>query len=220
MTTTFSPCRELLALLLPAYKLCRGFAGACAGAARWKPQAGHVPRGFVGALGELAEVELVLLIAEPGDPHVGERHQAQTPAEYVEDACAYAFTQFERGTDLFHRNMRGILSSCWPGMPLREQLRKTWISETYLCSAMKEGGSVPAASWRACAADYLAPQLRLLSDRVVVALGAKAQQRTRMFPQVHPAGAVAPPGCNFAGVRESWAAIPGYLKEAGRATSR
>jgi hypothetical protein len=172
---------------------------------------GHVPRGFVGALGTLEEIELVLLIAEPGNPYSSERHTGSNPTEFIEGVCAYAFQQYERRTDLIHRNVRGILDRCWPGLTLRDQFRKTWISETYLCSAVREGGSVPAASWRVCVNDYLSPQLRLLPDRVVVALGKKAQQRAASFPFVHKAGAVSPPGCNFAGVKTSWDAIPGYL---------
>jgi len=210
---SFLPCPELLAIMTPAYGPCREFAAACGAAARWHPGSGQVPRGFVGALGTLAEVELVLLIAEPGDPLPGERHGGSTANEFVEDTCAYTFAQLQRGTDLFHRNLRGILNSCWPGLDLRQQLHKAWISETYLCSARVEGGTVPASSWRACASDYLAPQLRLLADRVIVALGSKAQQRTTGFSGIHRAGAVAPPGCNFAGVRASWDAIPGYLAE-------
>lgn len=170
-----------------------------------------MPRGFIGALGTLEEIELVLLIAEPGDPYSSERHEGSNPIEFIDDVCSYAFAQYERGTDLIHRNMRGILDRCWPGQTLREQLRKSWISETYLCSAVREGGSVPAASWRTCTRDYLAPQLRVLRECVVVAFGKKAQQRSAGFPFVHRAGAVSPPGCNFAGVKASWDQIPRYL---------
>lgn len=163
------------------------------------------------ATASIALLSLVLLIAEPGNPYSSERHAGSNPTEFIESVSAYAFEQYERRTDLIHRNMRGILDRCWPGQILREQLRKTWISETYLCSAVREGGSVPAASWRTCAKDYLGPQLRLLADRVVVVLGKKAQQRAADFPFVHKAGAVSPPGCNFPEARASWDAIPGYV---------
>src|SRR5437763_10943031 len=66
-------------ILLPAYGPCPEFATACK-EMRWNPDAGHVPRGFLGACGELSEVELLLVFAEPGDPHVGERHSGLTSA--------------------------------------------------------------------------------------------------------------------------------------------
>jgi hypothetical protein len=56
---------------------------------------------------------------------------------------------------------------------LARQLRKTWITEAYLCSARVEGGHVRALSERTCAHDYLLRQLRLLRDRAIVALGGK-----------------------------------------------
>ena len=208
---SYLPCPELLTILRPAFAPCAHFQDVCLGAAQWVPNLGQVPRGFIGALGTLEDVELVLLIAEPGNPYATERHAGSKPIEFIESVCAYAFEQYDRRTDLIHRNLRGILDRCWPGQTLREQLRKTWITETYLCSAVREGGSVPAASWRACARDYLGPQLRLLPGRVVVALGKKAQQRAAGFPFVYKAGAVSPPGCNFARARASWDAIPSYL---------
>jgi hypothetical protein len=47
--------------------------------ARWSPREGHVPRGFLGAIGQLSEVELVLVVAEPGDPLAGEDHSGHNP---------------------------------------------------------------------------------------------------------------------------------------------
>ena len=76
---------------------------------RWNPPAGHVPRGFLGAAGDLSEVELVLVFAEPGDPHFGECHTG------LKSAYDYATYGFGTGKDLFHRNVRHILDLCWPG---------------------------------------------------------------------------------------------------------
>lgn|SRR6266498_643166 len=55
----------LIQSLLPAHAPCVHFSGACAEIMRWKPAQGHVPRGFCGATGNLEEVELVLVTAEP-----------------------------------------------------------------------------------------------------------------------------------------------------------
>jgi len=85
--TRFSPCAELRELLLPAYAPCRHFDGNCHCVARWDPGKGHVPRGFVGALGSLDEVKLVLVAAEPGDPLPGETYERADPADLL-DRCA------------------------------------------------------------------------------------------------------------------------------------
>jgi len=78
-STEFSPCAELRELLLPAYAPCTHFGGACKGVAKWDTGKGYAPRGFVGALGSLDEVELVLVAAEPGDPLPGETHEGPSP---------------------------------------------------------------------------------------------------------------------------------------------
>jgi hypothetical protein len=174
-----------------------------------------VPRGFIGALGTIDEVCLVLVVAEPGDPFPGERHDrhGDSPHDVMAGVCEFAYRALERRCSQFHINLRYVLDLCWPDLELTAQLRKTWITESYLCSAAKEGGSVPARSWRCCARDYLIPQLELLHDRVIVALGSKAQNRTKGLPGVHGARAVAPPGSNKPGARESWNQIPSWLAE-------
>lgn len=64
----YAPAKELARILRPAYRPCPGFELGCKSVARWKPEKGHVPRGFVGALSSRKEVEVVLVVAEPGDP--------------------------------------------------------------------------------------------------------------------------------------------------------
>ena len=64
------PNEELINVLAPAYGPCPHLLGnttACP-QSRWESTAGHVPRGFLGATGELGEVELVIVLAEPGEP--------------------------------------------------------------------------------------------------------------------------------------------------------
>lgn len=192
------PCRELLEIIKPAYAPCRNFSGSCVSLS-WAPDQGHVPRGFLGATGRLGEVELVLVFAEPGDPHSAEKHETMTKAlEYTHECM-------KSGTDLFHRNVRVILDLCFPGDSFDMQLRKTWMTESLLCSAPKESGSVAASAWRACSMTYLRPQLEVLPQALVVALGNKAQKRLNSLGiTFFAAGAAAPPGCNFSGARESW----------------
>ena len=173
-STRYSPCVELRELLLPAYAPCAHFGGACAGSARWQPEKGHVPRGFVGALGSVDEVELVLVAAEPGDPLPGESYEGSDPIDFLERCAEEAYRDFEGMANPFHRNIRSILDECFPGLDFLHQMRRTWITDAYLCSAPVEAGNVPAASWKTCARSYLLPQLRLLEDRAIVALGRKA----------------------------------------------
>ena len=59
------PNEALVDVLLPAYT-CQHF-GKCPDAT-WFPSEGHVPRGFLGATRALEEVEVVMVLAEPGPP--------------------------------------------------------------------------------------------------------------------------------------------------------
>ncbi len=210
---THLPAVELADLLRPAYGPCPEFEGACGGVARWAPEEGHVPRGFTGACGALGEVEVVLLLAEPGDPLDGQAFPPGLGArDFIGDASANTRSSYERSATRFHANMRSILDLLFPGTGLAEQLRKAWIAETYLCSAPVEGGRVPAAAERACAGRFLARQLRLLSGRPVVALGDKAQRRVRRLvrevsgleSRLVDAWAASPPGANDPRARRSW----------------
>lgn len=171
---------------------------------RWAPDEGHVPRGFYGALGSAADVELILVFAEPGDPHSGERHSG------LSSAYDYAGVAFRTGKDQFHRNVRGILDLCWPGMTFDEQMRRVWMTESVLCSATRECAAVLPEITAACGNRYLKSQLALFSGALIVALGSKAQARLRQigiydFVSAHSA---APPGCNFKGAGPSWKEIP------------
>jgi hypothetical protein len=220
MKPAWLPCRELRDLLLPAFQPCAGFGATCT-KMRWKPEAGHVPRGFCGATGALAEVELVLVVAEPGNPHSGEVYAGDSAEELLDGACRNAYECFAHGTDPFHRNVRGILSACWPTLSFGDQLRRAWITESVLCSAREECGRVPSEAYRTCADLYLAGQLELLPDAVVVALGGKAHHRMKKLGREYLcAGAVAPPGCNQRRVRESWKAIPIAVHERANAATR
>jgi hypothetical protein len=184
--------RRVGELLLEAYQPCKGFATAC-DTMRWEPTSGHVPRGFCGATGDLREVELVMVCAEPGDPHTQESHLGASPVEQLQSAYAYAYTCFRDGKDLFHRNIRHILDTCFPSQRFDHQLRRVWITDSVKCSARKEGGSVPAAVARECRDRFLMRELALFPDAVVVALGKKAAVRLVGVPEVVCVGAAAPP---------------------------
>ena len=198
---------SLAQVLAPAYGPCPGFAGPCK-KLRWDPKRGHVPRGFLGAAGSLKEIELVLVFAEPGDPHSGESHDG------LNSAYKYATNAFATGKDKIHKNVCRILKACWPDLSFEEQLKKVWMTESVLCSAKKEGGYVPVAIEQECGTRYLFPQLRLLSHAFVVALGKKAERRLQKvgFTDFLFVFAVAPPKSNTKEARESWDRIPVELR--------
>ena len=204
-----TPHRSLEDVLIPAYEPCHEFNQNCQEMMRWDPKAGHIPRGFAGACGDLSEVELVLVFAEPGNPHIGERHCGLLSAYY------YAMLVLATGKDQFHRNVRKILDSSWPGMSFQEQMRKVWLTNSVLCSAPVEGGHVPRNVALACGHRYLLAQLNLLPNALVVALGQKAQDRLRTLGVTGHLSvfAAAPPGCNKPGAVESWDKIPIELRQ-------
>lgn len=197
------PCPELLEILAPAYP-CRHFNGACR-AMRWAPKLGHIPRGYCGATGSPAEVELVLVVAEPGDPQAGDH-------ETMEQSIQRTLWAYREGPGLFHRNARKILAYCWPGQSLDQQLRRVWITESVLCSAEVTTGPVPGEVERTCGQQFLLPQLALFPRALVVALGGKAHQRLQRLGIRHErAHAIAPPGCNQKAADPSWRRIAELL---------
>ncbi|EEF25629.1 conserved hypothetical protein [Ricinus communis] len=205
----------LTTLLASAYAPCPGFGGACSGTARWEPAKGHVPRGFCGAGGPLDEVRLVLVCAEPGDPHPDESHGADGAVSgQLESASQYAWRAVRDGTDKFHRNPRLILDLCWPDTDFDTQMQWTWITDSVLCSARVERGHVPVKMARECATRYLAPQLRLMKNAIVVVLGNKAQHRMTLagIKGFECAGAAAPPHGNTNAARESWVRIANVVR--------
>lgn len=175
---------SLVRTISPAYAPCEHFRGVCS-QMRWSPSSGHVPRGFCGALGDIGDVELVLVTAEPGDPLHGEVHTD------VESALEYSLSCLRSTATPFHRNIRLILDFCFPQQSLDQQLRRTWRTNSVLCSARVECGRIPQAVERTCMSNYLVRQLALIPHAFVAALGKKAQDRLRrqgipFFPAAHP----------------------------------
>jgi hypothetical protein len=168
---------------------------------------GHVPRGFCGATGAPEEVRLVLVCAEPGDPHHGENHLADGRAEeQLASAYKYAARCVETGKDQFHRNLRLVMDMCWPSLSFDQQMRRTWITDSVLCSATKEGAQVARDVELACGRRFLRPQLDLFPSAMVGALGGKAAGRLERLGlrRFHRAHSVAPPGCNYPAARGTW----------------
>ena len=194
-------------LLKKAYEPCSEFSGACNGVTKWKPENGHIPRGFCGATGSLAEVELVLVCAEPGNPHNNESHHGINSVDYLNSAVTYASKCFEAETDTFHENIRYILNLCFPNEDFAQQMRRTWITDSVKCSAPKECGPVPARVGRACRAKFLDHELALFPNALIVALGKKAARRLKDYPGVLEVVAAARPFGIRKEAKASWDAI-------------
>ena len=179
----YTPSKELVKILQPAYNPCCGFKGVCKDTATWAPSKGYVPRGFVGALGSIEEVEVVILTAQPSTPH-SEEPELYSQAgreDLLDQTCRHTFECFRRKRETYHEGIRYLLDRIFhPDRSLEDQLRKVWITQTYLCSA--PGGdsrNVCSPAARECAGRFLAPQLALFENLPIIALGGEAQKRAR-----------------------------------------
>lgn len=206
------PPSDLVATLKAAYP-CPAFNNNCSAVATWHPEKGHIPRGFTGATGTIAEVRVILLTAEPGSPKESESYPAtSSPESLFGQAHEFAYRLLMEDKNPLHHSLRSFMDLVFPGESLEEQLRKVWIAPTRLCSAKWAGASVAAASERECAQRYLEPLLHLWPGSPIVAFGAKARRRITQFvldPAVKRgvifAQAVSPPECNKSRARMSWA---------------
>jgi hypothetical protein len=197
------PNEQLLVVMREAYG-CRHF-GSCR-QAKFDPRSGNVPRGFLGATGDLRDVEAIFVIAEPGHPHPDERYSDQAlPYQLLSEAVSHAHRSYRDGTDLFHRNMRWVMDQLWPGS-FDEKLGRVWITEGRLCSIDIEIGGF---NDKLCAPTYLSRQIALMPSAAIVLFGAKARQRVSALSGLEgrvvvEARALAPPGANHKGSKPSW----------------
>lgn len=212
---------EILNTLVPAYGPCPAFAGPCKDM-RYEPAVGLYPRGYAGATGSLEDIDLVLCIAEPGEPAPNSKSQPTlAPAELPRRIADSVGNAFASRPSVFHGNVRLVLELCWPGRSFEERMKRTWITEGVLCSASSSAAPVPAIVERECATRYLRAQLAVLPGRFVIALGLKAQRRLKLAgrPADVVAFAAGLPGCNQRGARPSWAhaatAFREYLRAKG-----
>jgi hypothetical protein len=202
------PHPSLQAILLPAYAPCAHL-GTCP-QARWNPAAGHIPRGFLGATGDLADVELVLVTAEPGFPMVqlGDMDFSgfRTPEAMLGATVQVSLDRRRHATaDRFHTNWLALMNRLWPGLGFDERLRRFWWTNARLCSIDVEIGHTPR---NPCAKTYLRDQIEAFPHATVVAFGGKAQKALGRLGLPHlSAFALAPPGCNQSGAKPSWDAV-------------
>ena len=133
------------------------------------------------------------------------------PRELISDSARGVFeaVQANVGRKNFHGSIKMILDECWPGLSLEEQFKRTWITESVLCSADKSTGPIPEEQERSCAKNFLLPQLEALPNRFVVALGKKAERRMKAMSLSASFTASAPgkPECLKERARQSWIAL-------------
>ena len=175
--------RELIETLLPAYSPCEGFSTSCSSLCTWAPQQGIVPCGFGGAKGDLSEVGLIIVTAEPGDPSDDGAYFGE-PIDMVHRSIEIFERSMKTGNlgrsgrpTAFHKRMRLILDLFWPGLDLETQMRRTWTTNAVLCPAAVSSGKHAPQVEKACASRFLLPQLDLLPNAFVFVLGAKAARR-------------------------------------------
>jgi hypothetical protein len=201
------PCPELTRVLAKAYPTCPNLKGPCKQVTCVSDD-GLVPRGYSGAFGTARNVRLVLVLAEPGTPQPGTQSQSVDgdPAKVVANIATGVRDAFETGATAFHRNVRSILDACWPNLQFAEQMKRTWITESVLCSAAKSCSGFSREVESACATMYLSPQLQALSGAFVVCLGGKAARRLRTAGLRYDVKAAAPglPGGNTERSKKTW----------------
>lgn len=175
----------LIEVLLPSLFPCEYFKGPCADKCLWKPQLGFVPRGYFGATGNLNDVELILVTAEPGDPADGEVYIGQ-PEEILQKYLTEVESHF-RNESLrrsgraapYHVGINTILSYFLPNDDFDSRWKKTWLTDAVLCSAKVSGGQIDKVVELTCGSAYLRKQLELFPSAYVLALGNKANNRIR-----------------------------------------
>ncbi len=200
---------ELRRILEPAYYPCKGFSRACNGLVMpWNSAAGHVPRGFYGALGDLSEVRLVMVLAQPNNPGSDEDHTSG-----IDSAFAYAGQRYRHGDDPGHANTRSIIQKCFCGS-WQEAMRKVWITNSVLCSVKPPRAK--AKKWtkveQCCGEWYLLRQLLLFPHAVIAAMGTEVHSRVNRLKKYVPHASnigeyVSPyyrPGWNSPLAKASW----------------
>ncbi len=206
---------ELREILKPAYYPCAGFTGVCKGIKK-EPSEGYIPRGFFGCLGEISQVELILVIAEPGSPFSKEEKYPDFSEELIDLVFDYVGTKFEKPTDPFHKNIQNILDMCWPNLSFREKFEKVWLTDSVLCSAEKPCEEFSKEVSQFCGQTYLQKQLNLFSkDILLISMGRKAQRRLKEIGKSESLFVYSPAcfGKNLEVAKNLWKQIPEKLKE-------
>ncbi len=208
---------KLKVILQPAFPICAGAAegNGCHKKVTIDATKGHLPRGFFGATGEIEDVELVLVVAEPGDPSEGDSTEDlletyNITTDVFDPKVLDSRTGKPTGGE-FHEKVRYILDECFPNQLFEDQLRKVWFTESVLCSAEETTKYIKMSVVDECGHRYLRAQLELFPNAVIGALGGKAFERIQRLKLkervIINAWAAAPPGCKRPPAKISWQPI-------------
>ncbi len=174
----------------------------------WRPECGHIPRGYTGATNTVQDVQLVICLAEPGNPLKTESYPVSDADQFVWTVAAAVAAAIENGGRGFHGNLKYVLNACWPGLTLIDQLKRTWITEATLCSAETSTGPIRRQIEAECTSRYLKKQIALFPGAFILALGSKAANRLRSaeIPFHYAARAVGRPIGIRVEAEQSWQA--------------
>lgn len=191
------PNSKMLDVLRKAHK-CKYF-GICA-EAKYEPENGHVPRGYLGATGALEEVKVVIMLKEPGHPHSIEQHIGSNPEDVLFSTIEYSYGCYDSRKDQLHKNVRDFIDALFPELTFDEQLKKVWITQSRLCSIDDEIGNIAISERRRCLQYNIVEQIKLLPNSEVVISGDASQKAANpskfpIFENAIKCGAFAPPGC-------------------------
>jgi len=189
--------KELADIMKEAYGPCDGFRCVCGGKGiLWNPKPEpekikemNIPRGFYGATGEISDVKLVLVLAEPGKPDKEEwkyYNDKDLSNEILSDPSKLLdahnnYVTFKNG-GLFHENIRNIVRKCFD-KNIEEVKNNIWITETVLCSVPGRSSTGPMTREveDECGKRYLKKQYDLFKNAFWVAAGRKAQRRLKIL---------------------------------------
>src|SRR4051812_34122477 len=108
-----TPSTQLVSILKAAYPTCPRFNEVCKHhGIQWEGEKGHLARRYTGCFGEVSEVKLVLILAEPGTPGLGEAYTKRGTRLIgdIADRVAGAIRDHEVTKSVFHRNLDFILN--------------------------------------------------------------------------------------------------------------
>ena len=140
--------------------------------AMYDPSAGHVPRGFGGATGELDDVRLVVVSNGPTDPIAGESYSGSPDDDLKKILTSeYMFDE----TQGIHKNLRLFLNWVFPdlGDNFIAQRRHVWTTNSLQCTFSNKR---PVIGDRRRCSKYLIATLQHFQNPAVVLAGRKAAE--------------------------------------------
>lgn len=188
-------------------------------------QRGHRPRHFAGALDKPEQVEVLLILAEPGStPYNWEI--GRWPDTWLDDVCSDGVGQ--RGGHPFVYDPAHsfdnryearfavwpalFLGQVYPNLSARERMERAIIANSFWMQADASGGRIPRGAERAFA-PILAGFVDMFPSATVIAAGRKASDRLTLAGCRHvPMSALTLPEYNKPSAKESRDQVAGTIR--------